>query len=119
MRERDLSPNSPRVVRPLVGRHPRTGRSVLNANEMHTDRVVGLDPDESEALLAEVYAFLYADANVYRHEWQVGDLVLWDNIAVHHGRPAFPTSEERTLQRVVMHTKTPDEMVPNLAELLA
>jgi len=38
---------------------------------------------------------------------------------LHHGRPDFPLTEERTLQRVSLGTKTPEEIVPNLPELLA
>src|SRR5262249_53659990 len=105
--------------RPFVGAHPRTHVPVLNANLMHTDRVVGLAPDESEALLDDVFAVLYGADNVYEHRWEVGDLVMWDNIALQHGRPEFPLDETRTLQRVALGDKTPEEMVPNLAELLA
>ena len=42
------------------------------------------------------------------------------NVEPHHyGGPAFPDDEERTLQRVVLGTRTAAEIVPNLAELLA
>ena len=53
-----------------------------------------------------------------RPEWAVGDLVLWDNVALHHGRPAFDRREARTLQRVALGNYTAVELVPNLAELL-
>ena len=49
----------------------------------------------------------------------VGDLLLWDNVALHHGRPAFERTEARTLQRVALGNYTAVELVPNLAELLA
>jgi taurine dioxygenase len=119
MREADLSPGSPRTERTFVGRHPVTGTPVINANAMHTDRVLGLAPDESEELLREVFGVLYGPANTYEHRWAVGDLVIWDNVSVHHGRDDFPVTEERTLQRVCLATKTADEIVPNLQELLA
>jgi taurine dioxygenase len=119
MRERELPPGSPVVERPMVGRDHRTGLPVLNANEMHTDRVVGLPEAESDALLAEVYGVLYGETNTYRLDWQVGDLAVWDNIALQHHRPDFPGSEGRTMQRVCINPKSADELVPNLAELLA
>ncbi len=119
MRAADVSPGSPCTERSFVGPHPRTGAPVINANEMHTDWVLGLDPDASEALLAEVYAVLYGDDNVYEHRWDVGDVLVWDNVALHHGRHAFPVDEPRTLQRVCLNPKTSHELVPNLAELLA
>ena len=118
LREHQMRPGMPRTDHPMVGRHPRTGVEVLFANEMHTDRVLGLDEAASEALLAEVFASLYAEANCYTHRWRVGDLLLWDNIALHHGRPAFDLTERRTLQRVALGNYTATELVPNLAELL-
>lgn len=118
LREHQMRPGMPRHDHPLIAAHPRSGVPVVLANEMHTDRVLGLAPADSEALLDELYAVLYADDNRYVHEWRVGDLVLWDNIALHHGRPAFDTSEHRTLQRVALGNYTATELVPNLAELL-
>jgi taurine dioxygenase len=119
MRERDLPPGSPVVERRLVGPHRRTGRSVVNANEMHTDRVVGLQEDESDALLEELFSALYAAGNTFELDWHVGDLVVWDNLALQHHRPDFPVSEPRTMQRVCINEKTTQQLVPNIAELVS
>lgn len=119
MRVADLAPNSPSCVHDAIGTHRITGEPVVMAGEMHSDCVLGLAPDESEALLAELFSHLYAPDNVYEHQWEVGDLVIWDNLALQHGRPAFSDDEERTLQRVVLGTKSATELVPNLPELLA
>lgn len=119
MRERDLPPGSPVVERPMVERHRRTGALVVNANEMHTDRVVGLSDAASDALLAELYAVFYGHDNTYQLDWKVGDLVVWDNLALQHHRPDFPLAEGRTLQRVCINPKTSEELVPNIAELLS
>ena len=88
------------------------------ANEMHTDHIVGVSRPESDALLADLFAVLYDDANTLEHRWTAGDLLLWDNIALHHGRRDIPRDEQRTLQRVTLGLYTPTELVPNLAELL-
>lgn len=119
MRVREADPRAPRVEHAVIGRHPRTGEDVVMANELHTDHVVGLHTAESDALLADLFAVLYDDTNVLEHRWRVGDLVLWDNIALHHGRRDFPPDEPRTLQRVTLSEYTPAELVPDLAELLA
>lgn len=119
MRVADLAPGSPSCVHDAIGRHRVSGEPVVMAGEMHTDCVLGMGPDESEALLGELFAYLYAPTNTYVHQWEVGDLVVWDNLALQHGRPAFPDNEERTLQRVVLGTKGASDIVPNLAELLA
>jgi taurine dioxygenase len=119
MRLAELSSGSPICRRPFIGVHPVTGAPVVNANEMHTDSIVGLDHDESEKLLSEVFAVLYAPEHLLRLDWRVGDFAIWDNVAIHHGRDEFPTEDARTLQRVCLGTKTALELVPNLPELLA
>lgn len=118
MRERDLAPGSPVVERPLVGPHARTGTPVVNANEMHTDRISGLSQDDSEALLAELFEELYAPSNTFVLEWRPGDLAVWDNLALQHHRPDFPATDARTMQRVCINEKTAHELVPNMAELV-
>jgi taurine dioxygenase len=119
MRERDASAGSPSFAHPVIGRHPRTGEDVVFANRMHSDRILDVSEAESESLLADLFAVLYDPANVMEHHWNVGDLVLWDNVALHHGRPDFPADEARTLQRVTLGDYTPGELVSNLTELLA
>jgi taurine dioxygenase len=119
MRIVECDPRSPRHEHPLIGRHPRTGAEVIMANELHTDHIVGLPRAESDALLADLFAVVYDDANILEHRWSVGDLVLWDNIALHHGRRDIPRDEPRTLQRVTLGSYRAAELVPNLADLLA
>jgi taurine dioxygenase len=87
---------------PIVRRNERTGRDVLFVNELLTDRVVGLRDDESEALLAQLCAVLYADDNVYVHRWKPNDLVLWENREVQHARADFDRSQRRVLRRVII-----------------
>jgi taurine dioxygenase len=118
MRERDVAAGSPIVERPMIAPHPRTGVPVVNANALQTDRVVGLSEDESEALLAELFSVLYSPDNVLVLDWEVGDLVIWDNLAIQHERPDFPNLEPRTMQRVCIHDKALVDLVPNVAQLL-
>jgi taurine dioxygenase len=118
MRERDLAPGSPVVERPVVGPHRLLGVPVVNANEMHTDRIAGLPEPESETLLAALFEILYAQENTLVLDWVVGDLVVWDNIALQHHRPDFPHSAPRSMRRVCINEKTSQQLVPNLAELM-
>lgn len=118
MRLDEVDPRSPRHEHPVLGRHPRTGDEVVLANELHTDHVVGVPRPESDALLAALFAVLYDATHVLEHRWRVGDLVLWDNVALHHGRPDFAKDAPRTLQRVTLGRYTPAELVPGLAQLL-
>ena len=74
----------PDVEMPVVRTHPVTGRKALFVNEAHTSHLVGLDRQESERLLAELYRHLVRPEFTYRHRWQAGDLLMWDNCAVQH-----------------------------------
>ena len=119
MRLADAAAGSPTCEHPILGRHPLRGEEVVMANEMHSDSIMGVPPAESRALLDDLFAVLYDPSNIYEHQWHVGDLVLWDNVALHHGRRDIPVDEPRTLQRVTVGAYTPGELVPNLGELLA
>ena len=81
----------PAKEHPLVWRH-RSGRRslVLGAT---TDHVVGMDRDEGRALLDDLLARATTPDRVCRHEWRVGDVVIWDNRGVlHRACPYDPTS---------------------------
>ena len=67
---------------------------------------------ESDALLERVFAHLHGDpATVYDHHWEVGDLLVWDNLALVHGRPAAPTTIRRSLRRFTMTASTIAELL--------
>jgi taurine dioxygenase len=90
-------PRDWRNVRQLVWQN-QTGVKSLYACLQHTVRIMELPIGESDALLAELFDYLYAPRNVYTHDWQLGDLVIWDNITVQHCRPK-PNDVPRTLRR--------------------
>jgi taurine dioxygenase len=85
-----------------VALNPRNGRRALRVNEQQSDRLVDWEPERSEAVLQALFAALAAPANVVEHEWRTGDLVVWDNRALQHGRPPLPGPSERTLRRVAV-----------------
>jgi taurine dioxygenase len=93
--------HQPTSTLPLVYRHPRTGRTMVLAMQGMTNEVVELDSEASEDLLELVFAHLYDPDRVYQHEWRNGDLILWDNIAVQHGRTNVTVDGPvRTFQKV-------------------
>ena len=53
-------------------------------SEGFTTRIEGLPQDESDALLAELYAHSVRPEHVYRHHWREHDLVFWDNRSLIH-----------------------------------
>jgi taurine dioxygenase len=74
----------PDVAHPIVRTHPVTGRKSLFVTEGHTEKVVGLPKEESDALLRQLWDHIHAPQFLYRHSWKVGDLLIWDNCATQH-----------------------------------
>ena len=74
------------MVRPVVFAHPRTGRTLLYISQQATIEILGLPEAENEALLAELFSYLYPPSAVLEHAWRQDDLVVWDNVATQHGR---------------------------------
>ena len=114
-RRADLDPRLPDTAHPIVQPTP-DGERYLYAPEMTTDGIVGLDPDESEALLAEVFAALYGPDAVYEHRWAMGDLVVWHNTRVVHARGDVSAVGRRVHQRVTLGTKGYFDLYPELAD---
>ncbi len=106
----------PRAVHPVLFDHPRTGETILFVNT-RTDRVLDLPPEESETLLQELFDHLYSGPHTYAHPWTNGDFLVWDNLALQHGRPATPSGAHRKLQRVAIGDNPELSRVP--PELIA
>jgi alpha-ketoglutarate-dependent taurine dioxygenase len=56
--------------------------------------------EEGESIRRRAHEYLYDAGNVYRHDWRVGDLVAWNNVALQHARERLPGEGERTFRRV-------------------
>ena len=88
----------PAVEWPLVQTDPRTGRKILFVG-VHACEVKGMTLAEGRMLLMDLLEHATQREFVYRHRWNVGDLVMWDNTAtVHRGR-WYDLSERRELRR--------------------
>ena len=93
----------PQVSQPLVIRHPVSGRSALYLNTGRMEGVEGLPDDEGFALIESLYAHAIQPRYEYRHRWQVGDFVIWDNRSVMHQANAdYDPQEYRYLYRVML-----------------
>ena len=93
--------------------HKVTGQPILYVQEAQTARFNELARADSDALLAALFAVLYAPAGVLEHRWNRGDLVIWDNLRLQHARPAFPPGRPRRLQRVVVAEQSLREQIPD------
>jgi alpha-ketoglutarate-dependent 2,4-dichlorophenoxyacetate dioxygenase len=88
----------PPAVWPLVQTDPRSGRKILYVG-IHACEIVGMTPAEGRMLIMDLLEHATQREFVYRHQWQVGDLVMWDNTAtVHRGR-WYDFDERRELRR--------------------
>ncbi|HWD58780.1 MAG TPA: TauD/TfdA family dioxygenase [Stellaceae bacterium] len=93
---------TPPVTHALVRAHPETGERSLYLDSTTTIGIDYMDTTSGMALLDEVYAAATRDEFVYAHQWQVGDLVVWDNGFTMHRRNPFDPGDRRLMKRMTM-----------------
>ena len=86
-------------VQPMVITHPATGRKALYINRLMTGRIEGMEQEESDHILNQLFDIAEDPSIHYEHEWRVGDLLMWDNRVSMHARTDFPSEEHRLLRR--------------------
>ncbi len=92
----------PRVVHPLVYAQRETGRKMLNLSPWFAVGIAGMMDADGDALLEEVARHMVDGADVYMHDWRLGDMVLWDNWRVLHSSTGSPADEERWMLRTTI-----------------
>ena len=90
---------APGTLHPAVTRIPETGEAALYLGRRRMSFVPGLSRQESESLLDALWQYPNAPQRIYKHVWQVGDLVLWDNRVTMHRRDPFPPQARRLMHR--------------------
>ena len=85
---------------PLVWRH-RNGRKSLITSTSGAS-VVGMDAAEGEALLQRLMDWATQPQFVYRHNWQLGDIVMWDNTGTMHKAEPYAEDSGRLLHRTTV-----------------
>jgi alpha-ketoglutarate-dependent taurine dioxygenase len=86
---------------PVVWQHQSGRRSVVIGMSM--DYIVGIPEDASRELIERLSAVATRRENVYRHEWQLGDLVMWDNCGVMHRAMPYAEDSGRLMHRTVLY----------------
>jgi alpha-ketoglutarate-dependent taurine dioxygenase len=87
------------IPHPVVARHPETGREALYVSSF-VDRFDGVDFDAGRALLDELLTRAVAPQRIYAHDWQVGDLVVFDTIGTVHSRGLVKARETRSMRQL-------------------
>ena len=96
------------VVHPLVRTHPDTGRKALYINPIRIDAIVGMEESEALSLLDALLAHATQEKYQYRHRWQPGDLVLWDNrCLLHKANGDYDMRQVRYLYRLMLKGEAP------------
>lgn len=95
----------PARQQPLVWTH-RSGRKslVIGATAAY---VVGMDPADSADLLVRMRDWATQPDFVYRHDWKVGDLVMWDNTSTLHRALPYEADSGRLLHRTMLQGEEP------------
>ena len=91
--------NPPR--QPLVRTHPRTGRKIYYVGS-HCSHVIGWPIEKGRALVRELSGFCIRPEHIYSHEWQVGDVVIWDNRSVLHRGLTYDPNQRRVMHRATV-----------------
>ena len=99
----------PPAVWPLADTHPGSGRKVLFVG-VHARQILGWPTAEARMYLQDLLEHATRRENVYAHEWQVGDLVMWDNRSTLHRGRRYDISERRELRRTTVND-TPEAML--------
>lgn len=104
--------DDPWAVHPVIVAHPVTGAPILYVHQNQTDRIMELEEEASETLLATLFDALYQAENRYQHHWHRGDIVIWDNLALQHARGNISKVGNRTLHKAVVAEKSYFDLCP-------
>ncbi|MEO6041113.1 MAG: TauD/TfdA family dioxygenase [Croceibacterium sp.] len=95
------------VAHPLVRTMP-SGRKALYVGG-HCIGVVGMDADEGRELVEALYRHTTHEQYIYRHTWQVHDLVIWDNrCTMHAATPLLTNAYRRDMRRTTINESGPE-----------
>jgi taurine dioxygenase len=87
-----------RLVRP----HPLHKRPVLFLNPHNIASIDGLTSAQAQSLVADLIAHVDRSDSVYCHQWQPGDLVMWDNAGGAHKASTPDIQYERLMERTTL-----------------
>jgi len=84
----------PPARHPIVHLHTPSNRKALYLAS-HAQKIVGWPEDKGRALIDDLIAFATQPSFVYTHQWRLGDILIWDNLATMHRATPFDDSTYR------------------------
>jgi len=95
-------PVFPDVAQPLVWTHPESGRKSLCLSTVQLIDMVGMPREEGDPILASLVEHTLSGRFTYQHDWEVGDMMLWDNWRTMHTARGTPPGYDRVVHRTTM-----------------
>ncbi len=89
-------------IRPLIERHPVSGKVFLNFNEAFVNHIVGLTTNESNSLKTWLANHMNRPEVQMRWKWQAGDIAMWDNRITMHYAVADYLPAYRCMNRITV-----------------
>ena len=96
------------VTHDLVRQHPDTGKLAIYLHQGKLKNFLGMQGKESQELISTVFELTLKPEFIYRHQWQLGDMLIWDNRqSMHQSYRDYKLSETRTLFRIIGGSEKP------------
>ena len=96
------------VLHPLVRTHPQNGRKAIYLNPIRIEGIIGMAEREALTLLADLLGHATQPQYEYRHRWNPGDLVMWDNrCLLHKANGDYDMDQTRYLYRIMLKGDAP------------
>jgi taurine dioxygenase len=90
------------AVHPVVIAHPITGRRLLFVNAAFTTHIIGMDREESDGLLAELYTHMIKPEFSHQFRWEPGSIAMWDNRSTWHWALNDYDGHRRLMHRITV-----------------
>ena len=98
----------PPTIQPLVRTHPDRGSKAIWFHKSKTERIVGMEPEETQDFLEKLLEVAIKPEFTYVHEYKLGDMLIIDNrSAMHKAGFDFDHSQHRRLYRILVRGDRP------------
>jgi len=99
---------TPPIAHPIFRTHPVTGRKCIYVTEGECIAIDGMAQAEALPLISDLHRHLISPRFQYRHQWKVGDVLMWDNCACQHlAVRDYGDDQRRLMHRVTVNGSTP------------